>query len=121
VRETQAGMHFDVGATRRDRTGDLLITKFLVPPYAIESEIGLTLETLAYSVWRALIESDFESKFVGDPIRQSRCPPPSARGRKGRARAPRDKLASYHHDPVSIVYRAMGRLIRRRVPCANGP
>src|SRR5271154_5734048 len=27
ARETQAGMHFDVGATRRDRTGDLLITK----------------------------------------------------------------------------------------------
>jgi hypothetical protein len=26
VRQTQAGMHFDVGATRRDRTGDLLIT-----------------------------------------------------------------------------------------------
>jgi len=42
------------GATRRDRTGDLLITKFCFVPYAIESTIGLSLETSAYSAcpWR---------------------------------------------------------------------
>jgi hypothetical protein len=51
------------GATRRDRTGDLLITKFCFLPYAIDSTVGLNLETSAYSAQPALIESDFESNF----------------------------------------------------------
>jgi hypothetical protein len=38
-----------VGATRRDRTGDLLITKFCFVPYAIDTTVGLTLVTSAYS------------------------------------------------------------------------
>ncbi len=51
------------GATRRDRTGDLLITKFCFQPHANDSTVGLRLTASGYSAWRALIESDFESNF----------------------------------------------------------
>jgi len=36
------------GATRRDRTGDLLITNFSLEAYAIDSPIGATSRSLAY-------------------------------------------------------------------------
>jgi hypothetical protein len=64
VRETQAGMHFDVGGTRRDRTGDLLITKFHISLYAIDITFGPCPVLWVNSVSRALIESDFESRFL---------------------------------------------------------
>ena len=51
------------GATRRDRTGDLLITNFLVWAYAIDSVFGLRCGRLVYSAWRALVEPDSEPKF----------------------------------------------------------
>jgi hypothetical protein len=37
------------GATRRDRTGDLLITNFRLYPYAIDSLVGMPPFPLAYS------------------------------------------------------------------------
>jgi hypothetical protein len=51
------------GATRRDRTGDLLITNFHLSPYAIHSKVGLRVILLAYSAWWALIEPDFEPNY----------------------------------------------------------
>jgi hypothetical protein len=37
------------GATRRDRTGDLLITKLCFRSHAIDSTIGLSHKVSAYS------------------------------------------------------------------------
>ena len=51
------------GATRRDRTGDLLITKFRVSAYAIDPVFGVCPCTLAISAWSARIEPDFEPNF----------------------------------------------------------
>jgi hypothetical protein len=51
------------GATRRDRTGDLLITKFRVSVYVADSAFGVSRCTLAISVWSARIEPDFEPIF----------------------------------------------------------
>jgi hypothetical protein len=39
------------GASRRDRTGDLPMTKFPVYDYAIESTVGQTPITLPHSAW----------------------------------------------------------------------
>jgi hypothetical protein len=60
------------GATRRDRTGDLLITKFHIRPHAIDITFGPCPVSWAYSASRALIESDFESEFFPErrPSRQ---------------------------------------------------
>ena len=51
------------GATRRDRTGDLLITKFRVSVYAVDLVFGGCPCGLAVSARSALIEPDFEPNF----------------------------------------------------------
>ena len=60
------------GATRRDRTGDLLITKFRVAVYAIDSVFGGCRCTLADSAWSARIEPCFEPNFAGQLERGQR-------------------------------------------------
>jgi|SRR6185312_2404778 len=53
-------INLNPGATRRDRTGDLLITKFRVSAYSIDPVSGDRRRALATSAWQARIEPDFE-------------------------------------------------------------
>jgi hypothetical protein len=63
------------GATRRDRTGDLLITKFRVSVYVSDPVFGVGVCTMVFSAWSARNEPDFEPNFG--------CPVASALGQQG--------------------------------------
>jgi hypothetical protein len=69
------------GATRRDRTGDLLITKLPVYSYAIHSTVGQTPHILARSACWALIEPDSEPNYSAafSPTSNQTGPAPAAR------------------------------------------